>query len=157
MISVIKNNVAIIPIRDAEKIGHIIVPEMAKDRVDQGVIKYVGPDCTFATIGAFVTFSGYSGTLINIADPERPNDEGETLIIMSEDFLLAEILDPENTDVPGLYFYGGDGEYFPATYEQSMTLIARALQEAPWRQRLIVKPVVKGEDERQYAYLSKSE
>lgn len=133
MLRLTGTNIGIIPIHDAEMIGHIIVPDMAKERVDQGIVKYVGPDCKYAKVGAFVTFSGYSGTRISITDPERPNEPGENLIILNEDFLHAEILDLPSTDVPGLYFCDTDGEYFNATYEMAMYLIARALSEAPWR------------------------
>ena len=155
MIAILKKNVALIPIRDADKIGHIWVPDTAKERVDQGVVKYVGPDCKFARIGAYVTFSGYSGTLMDISDPEYPDRPSETVIIVDEDFLHAEILDMPSTDVPGLFFRDVEGEYFPATYEMAMMLAARALQEAPWRfyhpgnkTGINVKPVEPGFDER---------
>jgi hypothetical protein len=159
MIRLNRNNVAIIPIRDADKIGSLYIPDTAKERVDQGIIKYLGPDCKFAQIGSYVTFSGYNGTLFDIADPEHPDRPSETLIIMSEDFLNCELVDMPSTDVPGLFFRDKDGEYFPATYEQAVWLCARAMQDAPWRafnpvtgQGINVQPVVPGYDEKQYAY-----
>jgi hypothetical protein len=155
MLRLLAKNVGIIPIHDAEKIGHIWVPDVAKERVDQGIVKYLGPDCEYAKVGAFVTFSGYSGTRISITDPERPDQPGEDLIILNEKWLHAEIVDLPSTDVPGLYFKDRDGEYFNATYEMAMMLIGRALQEAPWRiynpttgKGINVRPVKPGHDEK---------
>jgi co-chaperonin GroES (HSP10) len=126
MLRLNKDKVAIIPIRDADQIGHIIVPDVAKERTDQGIVKYVGPDCKYVKIGDYVAFSGYSGTLFNIQDPERPQQIVEDVIIISEDFIVAVMDDLQDTDIPGLYFRSGDGEYFPATYEMAMHLVGRA-------------------------------
>lgn len=149
------SNCGIIPIHDAEMIGHIIVPDIAKERVDQGIVKYIGPDCVYARVGAFVTFSGYSGTRVSITDPERPGQPGENLIIIDEDFLHAEMIDLPSTDVHGLFFRDTDGEYFNATFEMAMHLVARALDEAPWRifnttagTGINVRPVKPGHDEK---------
>jgi hypothetical protein len=162
MIRLLRKNIAVIPIRDSDKIGSLYIPDTAKSRVDQGIIKYVGPDCEFAMIGAYVTFSGYSGTLFDIADPEHPDRQSETLIIMSEDSLYCELMDLPSTDVPGLYFRDRDGEYFPATFEQAVHLCANAMQHAPWRaynpvtgQGVNVRPVHPGYDEKVYNYEKK--
>jgi hypothetical protein len=162
MIRLRDKTIAVIPIRDADKIGSLYIPDTAKSRVDQDIIKYVGPNCQFATIGAYVTFSGYSGTLFDIADPEHPDRPSETLIIMSEDALHCELLDMPTTDVPGLFFRDKDGEYFPATFEQAVYLCARAMQEAGWRSYnpvtgtgIDVRPVLAGYDEKQYNYEDK--
>lgn len=159
MIRLRDRSVAVIPIRDADKIGSLYIPDTAKERVDQGIIKYVGPNCKYAQIGAYVAFSGYSGTLFDIADPEHPDRPSETLIIMSEDALHCEMVDMPSTDVPGLFFVDRDGQYFPATYEQAMFLCARAMQEAPWRaynpvtgHGIDVKPVQPGYDEKIHKY-----
>lgn len=132
MITLQRDKVGIIPIDDPEKIGHIIIPDIAKERCDQGIVKYVGPDVKFVEIGMYVIFSGYSGTLISISGEGR-------LIIMPEEFIVAEIKDIPATKIPGLYFsgYGSgtrekDGEYFEASYELAMNFIAKALSEAPW-------------------------
>lgn len=119
------NKVAIIPIRDPDKIGLLYVPDIAKERTDQGIVKYVGPDCQYVKIGDYVAFSGYSGTLFNIQDPERPNEIVEDVIIIDENFIVAVMDDLEDSDVPGLYFRSADGEYFGATFEMAMHLIGR--------------------------------
>ena len=162
MIRLRSKTIAVIPIRDADKIGSLYIPETAKQRVDQGIVKYIGPDCQFATIGAYVSFSGYSGTLFDIADPEYPDRPSETLIIMSEDALHCEMMDLPSTDVPGLFFRDKDGEYFPATFEMAMYLAARAMQEAPWRvynpllgQGVDVRPREPGYDEKIHNYEKK--
>ncbi len=133
MIRIPHDKVAIIPIRDSDKIGHIWIPDTAKERTDQGIVKYVGPDVKWCTPGMYVTFSGYSGTLLYIADPDRPNDPGETVIILKEDFIFCELSDLPPTDVPGLFFRGVDGSYFQANVEQSLELISRAINDADWR------------------------
>lgn len=121
MIRMYGSKVAVIPIRDPDKIGHIYVPEIAKERVDQGLVKYVGPDVTSVKPGEYVIFSGYTGQLISI--------EGEgQLIIMPEEFITAVLPDPPNVECPGLYFRGRDG-YFPATYEMAMNIIAQSFTE----------------------------
>jgi co-chaperonin GroES (HSP10) len=125
MLRLNRDNVAIIPIRDPDKIGLLYVPDIAKERTDQGIVKYMGPDCKYVKIGDYVAFSGYSGTLFNIQDPERPQEIVEDVIIISEDFIVAVMDDLADSDVPGLHFRAADGEYFPATYEMAMHLIGR--------------------------------
>lgn len=147
MISVPGDRVAIIPIRDPDRIGLIWVPDQAKERTDQGVVKYIGPECKWCTIGAYVAFSGFSGTLFNVEDPERPGHFTEDLIIVREKFVFCEFLDLPSTDVPGLFFRAADGEYFPATYEMGLHLMARSIREAPWHDSInIVTPELKNEE-----------
>jgi len=122
------NRVAVVPLFDPDTYGHIIIPDQAKERCDQGIVKYLGPKCELVKHGDHVLFSGYTGTTVSL--------EGEgLLIIMPEDFITAVCEDPV-TDVPGLYFRGVDGDYFTATYEQAMNLISKAFTEAPWFARL---------------------
>ena len=122
------------------KDGNIILLDDYRERVDQGIVKYVGSGVTRERfgfgIGDMVIFSGYSGELVSI--------EGEGLfIILPARFVTATII-PEPTVVSGLYFkvaspLKGDiaseiagvasDEYFPATYEKAMELIAKALEE----------------------------
>jgi len=122
------NKVAVAPLFDPDQYGKIIIPEQAKERCDQGIVKYIGKDCELVKVGDHVIFSGYTGTTVSI--------EGEGLLIfLPEDFITA-VLEAPVTDIPGLYFRGSDGEYFTATYEQTMRLIAQACQEAPWYNRI---------------------
>ena len=123
MIRLVENKVAIDPIFDSDysPSGLLIIPEEAKDRCDQGIIKYIGPEVKDYQIGQYVLFPGHTGTLMRL--------EGEgLLIIMREEFITCEIL-PPNTDIPGLFFRDATGEYWPATYEMATTLIARQFQD----------------------------
>lgn len=94
----VEDRVAIAPIENPDKIGHIIIPDQAKDRLNQGFVKYRGPKVKEVKIGDYVFFSGYTGTLTYI--------EGEgKFIIMPEKFIIATMVWPfKGTDIPGLYF-----------------------------------------------------
>ncbi|MBA2706036.1 MAG: hypothetical protein H0U60_19535 [Blastocatellia bacterium] len=118
---------------DPDMIGSIIVPDIAKERVDQGIIKYVGADVpNDFKIGMHVLFSGYSGTLINI------EDEG-SLIVMHHDFITAELPEPPTTRIPGLFFKSQYEDYFPATYETALALIADAFRHTDRFRNMEVK------------------
>lgn len=98
MITVINDRVAIVPVENPDKIGSLWIPEMAKDRLNQGFVKYKGPDVQNLKIGDYVFFSGYAGTLTYV--------EGEgKFIIMPEKFCIATLLiDGKRWLIPGLYF-----------------------------------------------------
>lgn len=99
----------------------LIIPDEALERCDQGIVKYVGSDCHDVQVGDYVLFSGYSGTTVRL--------EGEgVVIILAEDFITCIIESPD-TDVSGLFFRSTNGEYWPATYEMSVDLIRRAIEE----------------------------
>lgn len=105
--------------------GGIIIPEMAKDRCDQGVVKYVGSECKELKVGDYVLFPAYSGTTLRM--------EGEgVLIIMPED-AVACIVEGMDTEVKGLYFKGVNNEYFPATYEMMMQLVQDSFSREDYR------------------------
>ncbi|KKM72759.1 hypothetical protein LCGC14_1417270 [marine sediment metagenome] len=164
MLKLPRNRVACVPIFDSSdsgvlgditakpdpgwkkpKSGNIQVLDEYRERVDQGIVKYVGAGVTREKngfgIGDMVIFSGYSGELVSI--------EGEGLfIILPARFVVCAII-PEPTVVSGLYFKStsqkevinqgivtykfdpttGISEYFPATYEKAVELIAKALGE----------------------------
>ena len=130
MIKLLRSNVAVVPIFDADTTpsGRIIIPDMAKARCDQGIVKYTGPECKSLKMGDYVVFSGYNGTMIRIEDEGR-------LIVMDEDFVSAVICEPANVSVKGLYFRGPNG-FFEATYEMAMEIIADEFQESEWRTNL---------------------
>lgn len=123
MLSLQTNRVAVIPMFDPDKYGSIWVPEQAKERVDQGIVKYIGPKVELVKVGDHVIFSGYTGTLFELPD------EGSLLIILPEDFITARFDDHSPFDVGGLYFKDTEGNYFTATYEQAMVLIAKSMNE----------------------------
>lgn len=123
MITLPPKKVAVEPIFDPDMIGSLYVPDQAKERCDQGIIKYRGSDCEYLEIGDHVLFSGYSGTLVKL--------EGEGLLILiPEEFVTCIVLqDPIIVD--GLFFRSKEGDYFPATHEQATMLMARALEKEP--------------------------
>ena len=141
VIRVTGSKVAIVPVENADMIGSLYIHEMAKDRLNQGFVKYKGPNVIDLTIGAYVSFSAYSGTLAYF--------EGEgKLLIMPEEFVVCELMEPKNLIVPGLFFRSHDG-YFIANYELAMEYIARAFSEdKEWRDS--VKVVNKNLDVKEY-------
>lgn len=124
MLKLPRDIVGITPIGDSDKTGPLGIlyrPDQSKGRVKQGIVKYIGSGVKDAKIGDYVFFSGYAGIVFRL--------EGEgTLIFMPEDNISSTLLN-RTTDVPGLFFYGGEGKYFTATYEQAMILIARAMEK----------------------------
>lgn len=86
MLSMLDDRIAVIPIEDPEMIGHIIIPDTAKRRVDQGIVKYRGDNVKELKVGDHVCFSGYSGTKVTL------KGEGVLLIMKEEDVvaLLGE-------------------------------------------------------------------
>src|SRR6266511_23003 len=137
MLQMIGTKLAVIPLFDPDKTpsGLLYIPEVAKERCDQGIVKYVGPDCKLVKPGDYVMFSGYTGTALKF-------EEEGTLILFHEEFVVAKIEGQviDETEVPGLFFEGvrkrGHRTFFPETVEFALTLIAKALEEAPWRRDL---------------------
>jgi Co-chaperonin GroES (HSP10) len=132
VLKLLDNKIAAIPIFDPDQIGHIIIPSQAKERCDQGIVKYIGPNVKEIKIGDYILFSGYTGTLLDV------EDEG-TVIILPEDFVTATIEDFPDTSINGLYFKGADGDYFPATYEMMMKLAADEFRNKKWRMDMLVR------------------
>lgn len=123
------DKVAVVPLFDPDTYGHIIIPDAAKERCDQGIVKYIGAKVETVKIGDHVIFSGYTGSTVEV------EGEGSLLIFLPEDACEA-VLEEPNTDVPGLYFKDIEGTYFTATYEQALVLIAKALNESPLQDRI---------------------
>jgi len=132
MITIRPKKVAVVPLYDPDKTaGGIWIPDMAKERVDQGIVKYVGADVSLVDIGDHILFSGYTGSLVNL------DGEG-TLIIMEEDFITAKLCEPAQVEISSLYFRGVGGEYFPCTYEMAMEMIAAFVRRSDWFRRINV-------------------
>lgn len=129
MVRLTGTKVAVTPIYDPDKTSSgLWIPDHAKERVDQGIVKYVGSEVEGVKIGDYVLFSGWTGTLVNL--------EGEgQLIILPEEFITCMVEAPDS-DIPGLYFRDREGNYFTATYEMTMHLIADAFQNQDWRHGL---------------------
>lgn len=73
--------------------GGIIIPDMAKGRCTQGIVKALGPDVENLRIGDFVIFSGYNGDLIAIED--------ELYIVMLEEQIAGVYADSFNVNISG--------------------------------------------------------
>ncbi len=139
-------NVAIDPIFDPDTTpsGRIYIPDIAKERCDQGIVKYIGIDSVDEETGNptyvgglhpgdYVIFSGYSGQLIEL------EDEG-LLIIMPIQFIVAKV-NPPISDMKGLFFQDDKGNYITATYEIVTKIIAMNFQDAEWRRQFnIITP-----------------
>lgn len=123
MLTLVNDRIGVIPIFDPDvSPGGIIIPEQAKERCDQGIVKYVGPKVKDIKIGDYVIFSGYTGTAIAL--------EGEgRIFIMRERFVVCTIPEIENITINGIYFRSANGEYIPATFEQAMEVMARSFTE----------------------------
>lgn len=132
MLRIPAHKLAVTPLFDTDRYGSLYIPEQARERCDQGIVKYIGDKCNFVQIGDHVTFSGYTGTLLSL--------EGEgLLILLPEDFVVAVIEydanDVAKIEIPGLFFGGAKGEYFPATYEMAINLVAKGIEESKmWHQ-----------------------
>lgn len=123
MILGLRDLVYIIPIDDPDiSVGGIHIPASAKERVDQGIVKYIGPKVVDLKIGDYIFFSGYNGTT-NII-------EGERLIVMSEKAIQIRLdLKNESFTIPGLYFRDHEGHIIPASYEIAMDFIGDAVEK----------------------------
>lgn len=82
-------DVAVIPLEDpSRRPSGLWVPDEAKQRIDQGIVKYRGPLSIDVRVGDHVMFSGYSGTKITV--------EGEgVLIVVPERHIHAIFIDDE--------------------------------------------------------------
>ncbi len=85
MLRLLENKIAVIPMEDPQRrASGLWVPDQAKQRIDQGIIKYRAEGCKELRVGDHVFFSGYDGTKIAI--------EGEgVLIIMRETYVKAVV------------------------------------------------------------------
>jgi len=133
MLRMPRRNVAVTPLFDTLKVGSLFIPEQARERCDQGIVKYVGTKCTYVKVGDHVVFSGYTGTLLSL--------EGEgLLIVLPEQFIVAVIEYDANEvariEIPGLYFKDIDGNYFGTTYEMAVGIIAKGLEESAFWSKL---------------------
>ncbi len=112
-----------------EQGGDIKLLDKYRERVDQGIVKYVGDGVTVErfgfNIGDLIIFSGYTGELVSI--------EGEGLYILLPARFVVATVQIEPTQVSGLFFQGPEGDFFPATYEAALPLMAKAVEESEWR------------------------
>jgi co-chaperonin GroES (HSP10) len=122
MINLLEDRVAIQPVFDSDKIGNIYIPDQAKSRCKQGLVKYVGSNVRSVTPGDYVFFPGYSGTVFNL--------EGEGLLIIMREKSLVAVIKSNRWDsitIDGLYFRDRHNEYWAASYEQALHMITKAI------------------------------
>jgi co-chaperonin GroES (HSP10) len=142
MLRLPRGKIAAVPIFDSADTGikgygdsNIILLDKYRERVDQGIVKYVGDGVTVErfgfNIGDHIIFSGYTGELVNI--------EGDGLFILLPARFVVATIRTEPTQIPGLFFQEANGDFFPATYEAAMPLMAKAIEESEWRQINIKK------------------
>lgn len=91
-----REKVYVLPLEDRQKVGSLYIPEQARQKCDQGIVMYVGPDVPDIKVGDHIAFSGYTGTrLEDIGEaldvpPYRLAIEGEiTLITMNYRYIMA--------------------------------------------------------------------
>ncbi len=83
----VRDKIAVIPLKDPDMVGSLYIPEKAKQRPDQGIVKYRGPECKHIRVGQHVIFSSYTGTKISV------EDEGELYIMREPD--VIDLMDDE--------------------------------------------------------------
>ena len=134
MISIPRHRVAVVPLFDPDMTpsGLLHIPDQAKERCDQGIVKYIGAEVDpEIKIGDHVLFSGYTGTFVRL--------EGEDMMIILVDEFITCKIHAADTDIPGLFFQDVEGDYFTATYEMVMNLVAQGIRETKWFQTIDAK------------------
>lgn len=97
MLKLTGSKIAIQAVFDPDKTpGGLYIPDIAKERCDQGIVKYIGPKVRDLKVGDYVLFGGYDGTTIRL--------EGEGVLILMREQAVKCIIGDIGTDVPGLYF-----------------------------------------------------
>lgn len=86
MIRLLADDVAVLPLEDSNTTpSGLYLADQVKQRIDQGIVRYVGRNVTDVKVGDHVIFGGYDGEKVAIAD------EG-VFIILPEPYIKA-ILD----------------------------------------------------------------
>lgn len=113
-IEVLDDRIAILPMGDPEKIGSIIVPEIAKGRAVQGVVAFTGKKCHTLKRGMHVFFPAYNGQVAIIED--------KRYIIMYEKDVTCVIKRQVET-IPGLYFRTPEGTFEEASLDYVLEML----------------------------------
>lgn len=121
MLSIPGNKVACIALYNEKKVGSLFLPDGAEGRVDNGVVKYLGPDCKYVKIGDHVIFSGYSGTSLQM-------DGEPDLIIINEDFITAKIADTDELLImlDGIDYYYSELAYYLAAAASTNKVVTKS-------------------------------
>ena len=122
MLTIPKGKICVTPIFDSDTTpSGLYIPEIARERCDQGIVKYIGADVGNINLGDYVLFSGYSGTLIAL------EGEGNIIILSAKDVRCK--LHPPGTFIAGLYYKYKDGDgwsYALASYEDVIAMTAQS-------------------------------
>jgi len=126
MLLPLRDNVIVLAVSDPDFWFNstIIRPESTKDRSDQGIVKAVGPEVRELRIGDYITFSPYSGKVLN--DP----DEGDKHIILPERACIS-IVTPPTTKVPNVLIRTADGTLVDGTAEALLQMFRAAIEKMP--------------------------
>ena len=124
MLKVKRTDVAVIPIFDPQKTsGGLWIPETAKERSDQGIVKYIGDEAAKeidVSYGDHVMYAAYDGTLTRI--------DGEGILIILPASKIVAIIHPPDTRIDGVYFKSPlDREEREELKEELCDIIAREL------------------------------
>lgn len=96
-IAIYGDKVGIEPIFDPDKSkGGIIIPDIAKGRSAQGIVKAIGHEVENVKIGDYVLFSGYDGDLYQVDD--------QLMIVMPESQVQAHLIPSQLITVEGIEY-----------------------------------------------------
>jgi co-chaperonin GroES (HSP10) len=88
----LKDQVIVRPVRRVEAVrGGIILPDLAREQVQRGVVLAVGPRCAELTAGDEVLFERHGGVMFA--------NDGESLLRFAEADVLAVVERPEGGSV----------------------------------------------------------
>lgn len=103
-----RDDVGLEPIFDSPKSeGGLWIPDQAKGRCTQGIVKYKGPEVRDLNIGDYCIFSGYNGDIIAYGS--------ELILVMPESMVAGVIEDSE-------FIFIGSSEY---TRKEIVEIIAQ--------------------------------
>lgn len=124
MLKLPRKKVALIALGNEKKVGSLYIPDGSEGRIDNGVVKYVGPDCEYVSIGDHCVFSGWSGTQLDM-------DGEPTLIILDEDYITAIVKDTQELLVDDLFVRSVDNSipFTNITYEEILNILASYAQQ----------------------------
>lgn len=109
-----RDDVGFEPIFDEEKSpGGLWIPDQAKGRCTQGIVKYKGPEVKDLNIGDYCIFSGYNGDIIAYGS--------ELILVMPESMVAGVIEDDETIYIDG----NGLGEYINISRKELVQKIAQ--------------------------------
>ena len=144
MLHLPRNKVAVDPLYDPDKtISGIIIPDEAKHKCTQGIVKYIGESIRLVNVGDHVLFPAYDGSTVIIAG------EG-ALIFLEESSIVAIITDPIEY-VSGLYHKDSDGNYFQASIDSTVECLRETIAAQEWVKRAQLKRMLNRREDKAIA------